>query len=432
MDTQQAISTILDQLAHLVQRTGPREEVLERAGLGGNYLYNARYRRRIGLHVVMRILDAVGVEPAHFFATCFPSDPVTYFRNEGNRLNRRERPSVVQKVITRFADEADHVVCSERERNQLADIDALRYDDHVRAAQRAKLLCIETSSVETALRALGIWASCQRMASKLDTAHVALWAALERAIRDDMPHVRAGLIQRAAYVASDRGHLEIASGLCQEALTLYTVIGDPVGVGRALVDQGIMANRRGQHREAIRACTAALDHLPQNHQRNRYAALHTAGTACVSIGDLDGADAFIEAAASACMPEGAYLWGRLVWLRARIAAQRGDMATAQERYQQAVEVFRDFPDDAALASVEWIRHLLGCGEQQAANSATRELHWLLPVVNRRVADALENLIAASYLSHPSVRLCDNLIQTVAREQAARRQSVAAAPASVLL
>ena len=285
-------------------------------------------------------------------------------------------------------------------RAYLEHLDSLRYDD---AAGAAKLVTGVATHLIPALSgpqsarlslqclALGVFGSARRLKGEFTSAVRALTMALELSRRARLREDTANLLIRASYQLKDFGHFEQALGLLNEALVIFVQLGSRQGIGKALVDHGMMRTALGDFDTAILDLEQALEHL-EGSQLRRYqlAAYQFLAYAFEQLGNLT--------AAESCLAKGADTFGsihavdqaKLRWLRGTLAFRRGDFPLSERQLRSAGQVLstKENPGQEALVSLDLVSTLLAQGKNEEAIQLARSMTRLLMSFKKnRLAEA---------------------------------------------
>jgi len=468
---------ILDALRAEVRRhwgeIGRREERLEKSG---GYLSRiARGAFSPPLDVLLGTLDAFDLEPASFFghALDVTGEPEHFLRDleaRGGTSRRYQRlaaaarglgdaaagdedkaPGLPTARAAELAAElAEHTAAVQQRRLRsgrryrdagfaaayLDHLDALRQRrpdlaarlaetvvtallPEVGAASRPRLLC----------RALGVYASAQRLRGELALAASALRLALELGRRRDLPAETAAALQRGAYVLSQAGRHRRALALLREALEIYFDREALVGVGKTLVDRGIVFRYAGADLDAVRVLRRARQCLPWRPagalERNYEALYHHLIQACAAVGDDAGAERFLAEAGRRLDGRGA-AGARLLWQRGRLLAARGDARAAEEALRRACLLFdRDGDPEGAVATLDLLLALLAQGRAREARELARQRLATLAFfcgngLTRPSLDALERAVLDDRLGPPLIERLAGEIQRGRARRSPRR------------
>ncbi len=246
-------------------------------------------------------------------------------------------------------------------------LDDKRYDDPAAVvAEVARLIAERRFDRRELYRALAVSASAHRLMGELDVAHRQLAFAFVEA--RDRPEALGDLLQRFSYVVADRGDHFGAYRLTQRAMRAHSFTGDRVGVGKALVDQGLWLERLGRVEVAVMAFEAALKHwLPRGEwPRSRMTALQGLAVCHQKLGRPRLAAKFLERALASGARLGGLERAKLVAFQGTVAKDAGEYGEAEGFLEAALEQYRGVPSplDWALVSVELVRGTAppgGCG-----------------------------------------------------------------------
>lgn len=407
--------------------------------LRDGYFRKNRSARSFRLEKLAAYLEVMDVDPGSFFRRAFEdsdlaeaerqadTDPIASFLTEARSIPRGKAARLLNKVDSLRLHNSLQML-SEADRKLLDRLDDKRYEDHAACAAEAEKLCrraLERHHVKMVARALGIRASALRLGGQLNRAQLHLTSALRLARRHRLRDVEADLLQRVIYVVADRGEHQQALAIADRSLVLYEDLQDVAGIGKAQVDRGAMLFRLGDYEQAQEAYEVALRHLPEALPRYRWSALQSLACTHLATGRVDAADRRLEEAAP-YRPAGGHHVGRLAWLRARIARERHDYATAERLYREALVIFADFPGDAVLASIELVRLYMVCGRIQDARQLARGMRALvfdLPD-NNVLGAAAWQLARAEMLGGLTVELVDKVAKEIEGGRARRLSGTA--------
>lgn len=462
MTGDEARRAILDALRAEVRRhwgeIGAREARLERSG---GYLSKiARGAWSPPLDVLLATLDAFDLEPASFLghALDVAGEPERFLRQLESRGREPKSYGRLAAAVRRLGDAAGgetppplpraraaQLVAELAERPAAVQRRRLRdgrryrdaafvaaYLDHLDALRhrRPDLAARLAETVVTALlpevaaarrprlacRALGVYGSAERVRGDLPLAARVLRLALELGRRLDLPGETAAVLQRGAYVLSHAGRHRRALALLREALEIYFDRAALVGVGKTMVDRGIVFRYAGADRDAVRVLSRARQCLPRRVrglERNHEALYHHLIQACSALGDDASAERFLAEAACRLDPRGG-AGARLLWQRGRLLAARGDARAAEDLLRRACALFdREGDPEAAVATLDLLLALLAQGRSREARDLARERLALLAFFRGTglTGSSLDELERAT-LDH---RLSPSLIERVAGE-----------------
>jgi len=249
-------------------------------------------------------------------------------------------------------------------------------------------------------RLLGVAGSALRLLILLDEAEHTIHAGIEIAeLQGDRAAV-GKLLQRLSYIVGDRGDRVESLRLAERAALVFLRIRDWSGLGKATVEQGIWLYHLKRYQESIEAHKAALDLMPESCPRYRCTAYQYLGLNWRQIGEPQKAMQYLIEAESVAVAAGIEEWARskLIWLRARIHTDLGELDQAVLLLSVVVESFRDLhPGEAALATCDLVRvHLLRKQPEYAYLAATSMRALLEPLRhNKIISAAIGDLLGCS-------------------------------------
>ena len=397
---------------------GSVSRVEQELGLSAGYFKDQRRpeRQRFDLKILLRALEALKVSPAEFFASVLgAADPLEIFKAEGATLRRKKTqlPRFLMAEAERQPDEAG-------EEADLDALDALRHDDPSAVVRQARLL-IPTVPALQVPRLLGIYASAVRALGRSDEAIIVLTQALDRAAEQDNQAALGDLLLRAGYVFGERGQIEMACALAERATLVYARIGDLVGIGRTLLDQGMCFFYMDRPRDAAKAMKVALEYIEESAdasatllQMSKWSCLMNLCIIHRSLDELDLAERYARQARDPSYGLGQKrLLGKVVALEAAIARDAGRREEAERLYREAFEIFQPVDAlDTALCGIELIRVQLRLSRTQDAYQTARAMMPLLePLEKNRVASAALTELLRSALAGKG--LTEALLRSVA-------------------
>jgi tetratricopeptide (TPR) repeat protein len=191
-------------------------------------------------------------------------------REDGLELHcpRGEAPEIVGRAWTRF-----HAVGSGGTLGTdfLKTLDTMRYEAPQRVVELG-LEMIDWAPRGKIPRLLGVVGSAWRLMCELDLANHAILAAIQMARQLGDNQELGDLLQRLAYVYSEKPELESALTLAEQATLVHVRSGNRTGAGKTLVDQGIWLYYLDRWAEANAVQRLALEWLPPEESHNRTAA----------------------------------------------------------------------------------------------------------------------------------------------------------------
>jgi len=375
---------------------------------------------RIELSLLFDALDALGIDALRFFRRALAREG-----EEGLDVPAGEPPRIVALARRRKRFERGR----RPGRPYLDELDRLRYRDPRRVVELAEGV-VEHVAPELLPRLLGIAGSAYRILLELDHAEHAIVAGLELAREcsdaecsdaecsdaecsdaecsdaecsdtecsdaECSDATACGeLMQRLAYVAAERGDVAEALQLTREATIPYLEAGDLAGVGRCFVDLGRWLFDLGRTREAVRQQEAALGYLPAAERRNRFTAHQCLGLYHLQLGHPGRAREHAAAAAELVAELGDWPRAKLLWLRASIDVELGELERAEAALAEAVEIFRRIHHgETALVTIDRVRLQLLRGRPDEAHETARTMLRLVEPLsgNRVVAAAVAELL----------------------------------------
>ena len=366
-----------DELAKHWGRIGSIEAAVSRSE---GYLRKfCRGNRTIPLDLLLESLQALGVDPATFFAKALGTriDPDGFLRDL--EQPGREAPALIKIEKATFKMEAGDAQasarppaagsgragelvarmagCTVKEQRRrlrtaaryrtrefagvyLAHLDARRYDDPKAVAKLVEVVAIELvpaipgprrERLALQCRAIVLFAAAHRLLGGFPTALRAARFALELARKHSLEHETAKVLQRSAYLLADHGQFQQALILLREAFEIQFDLGARAEMGRVMTDRSFMMMSLGDHRASVRASERALELLPGICPELRQCYLATYQSlayGCEQLGDLEGAEKWLAEAIDVFEEEGGINWAKLIWHQGRIAYARGDYAAA--------------------------------------------------------------------------------------------------------
>lgn len=337
-------------------------------------------RRRVDLKVLHDALAELGVEISEFFASVLGTvDPAELFQTRSKGLERKRRSNVLQTLAERNGSVEEGLTTVE------VDFDALdaQRDTNPAAVRRTARELVGRVAERDLPRLLGIYGSACRALGQLDEAQVVLARALSMVCRERQPALAGELLLRCASLAADRTAYDEAIPLTEQALVCYAKADDPVGIGKALLNQGMAHGCMERSDEELRAFHSALGFLPSDSERldvvrSLFSCRMNLAVAYRKRDDLVTAQQFAAAAEELGQHVGPALFGKLVWLRGSMARQQEHYAEAEDHLQRALEIHRDVaPVVTALLAVEVVQVQMLQGHTRRAHETARMMASLL-------------------------------------------------------
>lgn len=264
-------------------------------------------------------------------------------------------------------------------------------------------------------RALGVLGSCQRLRGEVPRAAGTIRRALAEARQYGLKETTADLLQRAAYVLSDRGRYQPALELLREAFEIYFDRNLGFALARSLVDRGIMMGYAGADGEAVEVLGRAYRELPEKAGgafggrdalgRNREAVYHHLVMAHTALGQMEAAERWLREAAGR-LGDDRHVVARLSWQRGRLLLVRGESRRAEPELRKALEVFEeDRQAISELVRLDLLQALVGLGRGREALRLADEQASLARARRRTAsADAFSRLARAGREGRLTLRL----------------------------
>ncbi len=338
---------------------------------------------------MMRIISFLGLDPVRFMRRV--SSPETWLE-----VDRPfgEQPEIVRKAWNRLkADSPGDIGLG-----YLEELDKLRYREPRETVRQAASI-VNHVQLDLLPLLLGIAGSAYRRWNvQLDAAEHSILAGIR------ICHARsvgeksvAQLLLRLAYVQADRGEHASALRIAEKSMTLSMRVGDHEGFLRALVNQGSWLSYLGQYQDAVAALEVALRWLPEHQERHVFSALQILGVCHRELGEVKKALGFVQEAEK--LPSATEDWARdrLVWLRANICADLGQLEESSRLLYEVLESFSKINlGEMALVACDLVRvEILRGAFAEAFKVAQRLLRLVEPLRHNRVigaaiADLLRN------------------------------------------
>jgi tetratricopeptide (TPR) repeat protein len=336
----------------------------------------------IGLRQLLEVLDHLGLHPVGFLRKALGT--------EGDLELDRPRglpPEIVAKALDRLNGGEER---SGIGKTFLDTLDHRRYSE---PREVAKLSAWAVDHAELALLPglLGVAGSALRLLIQLDEAEHAIHAGIEIAEQQGDRVSVGNLLRRLSYVVADRGDRGEAFRLAERAALLFLRLGDSCGLGKATVEQGIWLYYLGRFEESIEAHKSALALLPESCASYLCTVHQYLGLNCRELGRPQEALRYVADADRIAVAAGIEEWARskLVWLRARICSDLGELDEAALLFSAVAERFRTLHrGEAALATCELVRiHLLRKRPGEAYLAATSMRALVEPLRHNKIISA---------------------------------------------
>lgn len=400
MSVQSAIQKLQDELQRRfrIAGRGSVTRVQEALNLGGGYFRDLRRpeRQRLDLRVLIGALDVLGVDSAEFFGTVFgSSDPVDSFLTEATELRRKMRrpPRILRQMEELTAAAAKSEARADVEPiddETLEHFDALRRDNP-REAMRQIRQAVATAPRFQLPRLLGSYGSACRFAGRTDEAHVMVAKAIKMAADANDLASRADLLQRASYILIARLEHERALAILERAIVTYAHLGNVIGIGRTLIDQGNSYAYLGQQEKACQLFRQGLSMLPAETsgglQASQVSAQFNLAVVSLDLGRLEEAQHYAAKAREGMASQGKIAVGKALWFEASIAKAQNRREEAESFLSRALQVLHDIDAlSAALVAVELVRWQFQIGKHVEAYATAKAMISLLkPLETNRIA-----------------------------------------------
>ncbi len=368
-------------------RLGSIRAAQQALGFNVNFFCSQRKRKSgVSLEVVLNTLEFLGVEPLELLAEALEptTDTIALARKEVD-FSGQEAPLLVRQIPKRLAGEPADPSGELCDARFLEQLDELRYED-ARLARDQALAAVGEVPHTLLPQLLGVYGSCLRMLENYGGARHALVAALELAQAQGNALDLADLWLRLANLVADLGNHSQALRLCRRATRISSLAEDPIGVGKAFLNEGLWLHYLGYPGEAIALGKAALVRLPFRPAvaRFRVAALQHLAASYLRLGDLAEATHYAREAREAAAGAPPWIRGGILWLEARIRREEGDAAAAEAGFRQVVATFAPISAiDTALASVELIRVLHSLGKRDEAYETAKTMARLVEPLRQK-------------------------------------------------
>ncbi len=410
-------------------------------GFSSGYLSKiCRGKESIRVERLLQLLERMGVDPGRFFANALGTRPDNdALLEEVEHLGEIDRRLAHIEKVTREVELtssgpapdavdaeamlADLLSCSGREQRRrlgagqkyrdpsfaaayLERLDALRYDNPKQARLNAETMAVKLiprlpgsrpERIALQLKAIGVYASCQRQKGEFATAARALRSALGISRRHGLKRITGELLQRAAAVVAENLSYSDVMELLDEALVIYVDLDLKLDLGTLMVDRGTALCKLGEYQASIAAIGRALELLEGNSPRtirNRLAAHQELAQVYRALGDLERAEAALAEAVAESTQAGSLYRAALLWDHGVIALDRGCNDLAEESLRGASELFDSLKDrNKALVALDLAKVLILQGKNlEAVATAMTMAEYLKTFRGNVVQAAITDLI----------------------------------------
>ncbi len=432
----------------------------------GHFSRLFRDSHRIPIDLILRTLEKLGVDHREFFARAYdisliPEVMLSLYARPGrvepelhriekavHHLETEDPPDLGSlqardfrpRLDTFWRDEAGYqrrYLRTTRMFRQpafvtayLERLDALRYERPKDAAKVAagvvtillpRVPADREQLIGFACKAIGIYASGHRQSLGFETAAAAILVGLRLAGRHGLELARAELLQRGAFVLADHGEFNRALALLKEAHTEYSDQNYLTGLGKALVDRGVVHSNKRDYAKSVQLFQRALEYLPARDlslQRWWLSAYNGLAIAYRELGRLDLAEERILNAIESYGDAEDGISARLHWQLGAILYRRDQEEHGEELLERARTVFLECENSvqSALVSLDLASMLL---EQAKLDELSHLVKSMAPLLNQfrhnPIAEAaLAEFFRAGLAGRISQALLDRVREEIAK------------------
>ncbi len=307
------------------------------------------------LEQLFEILNLLEFEPGEFFAWVFG----TRYRFQPERylkvLARKKERTELLKQIDRIIDASVLLQATESESSNseaelrelttdLSRLEEFRFTDPTVARAESidilKAVLNLTENSENSLQiicdALLLLGAIEIALRNYSPAAAYLARALRLAKKENYLQREARALQRCCYLLGTQGEYDIALNFVEQAMHKYIFLGDLPGIGKCLVDQGMMLRRANRPQQTIPCYEAALKYLPKEAWQYRVALHQSLGLAYIDLGEVDKAEQCAEVAAREHQTKHGLNWWKIFWLRGEVALRRDDLLYAETAFRKVL------------------------------------------------------------------------------------------------
>lgn len=327
-------------------------------------------------------------------------------------------PAVVDKAWKRFRSGDDGEGLGEK---FLRSIDEQGYQDPASAVGLVES-SIGLANLPELPQLLATAGSGFRVLIQLREAEHCFHAAIHQAFLQADHRTAGNLMRRFSYLLADHGRYQQALHLADRAVALLAREDDIVGVAKGCVEQGQWLYRLGREREAISAFQAALRRLPESESRYRCAAHQSLGVVYQGQGMVQQALSCFEAATPYLESLSSRHRAKLLWLRASIHTELGELSAATSILRDVVSALaRAHAGEAALATCELVRLLLRSNQPAQACQVAFSMRSLIePLAGNAVISAAVADLLRSGQEGLTLALVDRVWSRIERERQDKR------------
>lgn len=365
MEWREALRRIFDTIVCVARLQGilSINELEDRLGTYRGFFRKARFRERLEIGRLIRILGTLEVEPHDFFQRAFREAwPVADALRDFGYLSEPLLLKFSHGIeLFEMPDEPGTAWLGDRA-EELKKVDKLSFSDPKKAYLRSHQIyghAVASGDLLSAVRAAAAWSSNLRLAGQLGPSQALLWRALkiaeERIARRDWQDLFTDLLRRASYVADDQDDYRLGLRLAERSIQVCSLGGDPSGVGRGLTVRGTAASRMGDSEASISSFRAALAFLSMHDDDREYRLTALFNLAFVESRSQNYATAiqYLDRVERQISDQtGPHFIGRVEWLRAKILRSLDRDSEAEQHYTAAFKMLKPFPADATVVSIE--------------------------------------------------------------------------------
>ena len=230
----------------------------------------------------------------------------------------------------------------------------------------------------------GVAGSCYRLLYELEKALDLLETGLAAADKH-LDHSAAGNIhQRIFTVLWATPDYEKALDETRFAMTRYADVGNQTGIGKVLVDRGLVLGELQELKWSNSCSWRALEILPEEERPNRAAAYHQISRNILA-GEGDGEEALRLSLVAESLAEDPENLAKGTWQTGRVMLHLGD-PDGIKRIEAAAEALLELsPASGAMAVLDLAGQYLVLGDAASAHRAARSLRAILPCIGGKAA-----------------------------------------------
>lgn len=342
----------------------------------------------ISIQQLLKVLSHLGLDPVGFVRG-------TLGRHDELELNQPhgQPPPIVQRALNRYESGEEGTGIGHKFINTL---DERRYHEPKEVIHQAHW-AVDHVELDLFPAFLGVVGSAWRLLMQFNAADHSIQAGITIATRQGSHHTVGQLLQRLSYIVADQGSRTEALRLSEKAAVLFLRSGHLEDVGKAVVDQGIWLHYLNRFDESIETHKSALNQLAPSAHRNRCTAFQYLGLNHRELAQPDQALRYLEKAEQVATDAGIGAWAtsKLMWLRARIYSDIGNLSQAEELLLAIVDNFRSLHlGETALATCELVQVYLKLHRPEDAYLAATSMRALVEPLktNKIISAAIGDLL----------------------------------------